>query len=74
MVTLVTATAAVLGFTLVAGLVAIVVFLLQIRSLMAQTSVALGAVDEGASRLAGHLQRIQQSTGAAAAELAPADR
>lgn len=74
MVTLVAVTAAVLGLTLVGGLVAIVGFLLQIRSLMAQTSAALGGVDEGASRLSGHLQRTQQSTGAAADAFAPADR
>jgi hypothetical protein len=73
MVTFVAVTAVVLGVTLVSTLLAILTFLLQIRSLTAQTSAALDGVDEGATRLSGHLHRIQQSTGAAASDLATAE-
>lgn len=73
MLTLVAVTAVVLGVTLVSALLAILTFLVQIRSLVAQTSAALDGVDEGATRLAGHLHRIQQATGAAAGVLAAAE-
>ncbi|WP_219415988.1 hypothetical protein [Pseudonocardia nigra] len=73
MLMLVVGTAAVLAVTLVAGLVAIVVFLTEIRTFLADTAATLEAVDEGATRLSGRLQRVQRATAAAAREL-PAGR
>ncbi|MDP9402598.1 MAG: hypothetical protein M3P85_04535 [Actinomycetota bacterium] len=73
MVTLVVATAAVLGVTLVGALVAVVFFVTQMRAFMAEVSAALDVVDEGTSRLAGHLEGMQRATQAAAGELAAAE-
>jgi Na+-transporting methylmalonyl-CoA/oxaloacetate decarboxylase gamma subunit len=67
--TLVVATAAVLGMTLVLALVAVLVFLLEIRGFLAETAAALDTVDERAMRLAGRVEHVQQSTAAAAGVL-----
>jgi hypothetical protein len=69
MLTLLAATAVIFGVTILGALVAILAFLSQIRSLMAQTAAALDGVDDGAARLSGHLHRTQQSTHAAASQL-----
>jgi Na+-transporting methylmalonyl-CoA/oxaloacetate decarboxylase gamma subunit len=69
MLTLVMATAAVLGATLVLALIAVLVFLTEIRSFMAQTAATLETVEQRATRLAGRVERVQQSTAAAAREL-----
>lgn len=71
MLTMVAWTAAVLGVALLAGLVAVLVFLVEIRRFVAETSITLLVVNERASQLAGRVQRIQQSTCAAASSLAP---
>lgn len=63
-------TAAVLGVTLVAGFTAVLIFLVQIRTFIAETSAALELADERAKRLAGHVERMQTATGRAATELA----
>jgi Na+-transporting methylmalonyl-CoA/oxaloacetate decarboxylase gamma subunit len=67
--TLVVATAAVLGATLVLALIAVLVYLIGIRGFLAETSATLGTVDERATRLAARVERVQQSTAAAAREL-----
>ncbi len=72
MLTLIVATAAVLAVTLLAALGAVLIFLMQIRSFMVETSVALDVVNEGAGRLAQRLQGMQRATQAAASELAVA--
>ncbi len=69
MLTLVVVTAAVLALILVVGLVAILVFVTQIRGFIGETSAALDAVDEGATRLARRFEGVQQATAAAASEL-----
>ncbi len=69
MLTLVLVTAAVLGAALVLALIAVLVFLTEIRAVMAQTATALDTVEQRATRLAGRIQRVQQSTAAAAREL-----
>jgi hypothetical protein len=66
-------TAALLALILVTALVAVLVFVMQTRAFMAQTSAALEVIDEGASRLANRLQRLQGATEAAAGELATAE-
>ena len=70
MLTLVVVTAALLAVTLVAALVAVLVFVVHIRAFMADTSTALQVTNEGATRLAGHLEGMQRATRAAARELA----
>lgn len=70
MVTLVVLTAALLAVTLVAALVAVLVFVVQIRAFIAEASAALEVTNEGAARLAGHLEGMQRGTEAAARELA----
>jgi hypothetical protein len=67
--TLVVITAAVLGATLVLALVAVLVFLIGIRGFVAETAAMLDTVDERATRLAARVERVQQSTAAAAREL-----
>jgi outer membrane murein-binding lipoprotein Lpp len=67
--TLVAVTAAVLGATLVLGLIAVLVFLFAIRGFLAETAATLDLVDERATRLAARVERVQQSTAAAAREL-----
>jgi uncharacterized membrane protein len=69
MATLVMATAAVLGATLVLALIAVLVYLTEIRAFMAQTATILDTVEQRATRLAGRVERVQQSTAAAAREL-----
>ena len=69
MLTLVVLTAVLLAVTLVAALVAVLLFLVQIRAFVADTSVALEATNEGASRLAGRLEGMQRATAAAASGL-----
>ncbi len=69
MLTLVVATAAVLGATLVLALIAVLVFLIGIRGLLAEAAATLETVDERATRLAGRVDRMQASTAAAAHEL-----
>ncbi len=69
MLTLVVATAAVLGAALVLALIAVLVFLIGIRGFLAETAVALDTVEERATRLAARVERVQQSTAAAAREL-----
>jgi uncharacterized protein YoxC len=66
---LVVATAAVLGAALVLALIAVLVFLIGIRRFLAETAVALDTVDERATRLASRVERVQQSTAAAARKL-----
>lgn len=73
MLTLIVATAAVLAVTLLAALGAVLIFLIQIRSFMAETSVALDLVNEGGRRLAQRLEVMQRATQAAASELAAAE-
>jgi Na+-transporting methylmalonyl-CoA/oxaloacetate decarboxylase gamma subunit len=68
--TLVVATAAMLGVTMVAALVAILIFVMHIRGFLAETSSALEVVDQRASRFAERLERIQPATHAAASHLA----
>jgi hypothetical protein len=67
--TLIVATAAVLGVTLVLALVAVLVFLFGIRGFLGETAAALDTIDERATRLAARVERVQQSTAAAAREL-----
>ncbi|MDP9386946.1 MAG: hypothetical protein M3Q48_03205 [Actinomycetota bacterium] len=74
MLTLVVVTAAVLGVALIAALVAALIFVTRIRSCMVETSAALSVVDDGASRLAGRLQRMQHAVHTAASELAGAEK
>ncbi len=69
MLALVVTTAAVLGAALVLALIAVFVFLIGIRRFVAETAVALDTVDERATRLAARVERVQQSTAAAAREL-----
>jgi hypothetical protein len=66
MLMLVVGTAAVLAVTLVAGLVAVVIFLAEIRARLSATAVALEAVDMGATRLAGRVQCVQEAAAGAA--------
>ena len=49
---------------------AVLVFVVQIRAFMAETSAALEVTNDGAARLAGHLEGMQRGTEAAARELA----
>jgi hypothetical protein len=67
--TLVVATAAVLGATLVLALVAVLAFLFGIRGFLAETAATLDTVDERATLLAKRVERVQQSTAAAARQL-----
>jgi Na+-transporting methylmalonyl-CoA/oxaloacetate decarboxylase gamma subunit len=67
--TLVAATAAVLGATLVLALIAVLVFLIGIRGFLAETAATLDTVEERATRLAARIERVQGSTAAAAREL-----
>jgi Na+-transporting methylmalonyl-CoA/oxaloacetate decarboxylase gamma subunit len=67
--TLVAVTAAVLGVTLVLALIAVLVFLIGIRSFVVETAEMLETVDERASRLAARVEGVQRSTAAAAREL-----
>jgi hypothetical protein len=71
MLTLVVATAAVLGAILVLALIAVLVFLTQIRAFIAQTATTLETVEQRAARLGGRVERVQQFTAAAARELPP---
>jgi hypothetical protein len=68
--TLVVATAAVLGAALVLALIAVLPFLIGIRGFLAETAATLDTVDERATRLAARVERVQRSTAAAARELA----
>jgi hypothetical protein len=72
--TLVLATAAVLAVVLVVGLVVVLVFLTEIRRLMADTASALEVVDRGTARLGSRLARVQAATAEAAGELPPGHR
>jgi hypothetical protein len=67
--TLVVVTAVVLGLTLVLALVAVLVFVVGIRGFLAETAAALDTIDERATRLGARVERVQQSTAAAAREL-----
>ncbi len=69
MVTLIAVTAAVLAAILVIALAAILIFVMQIRAFMADTSAALDVVNDRASRLARRLEHVQRSTRAAAVQL-----
>ncbi len=73
MITLVMVTAALLGVIVVAALVAILIFVMQIRRFLRQTSSTLELASEGAARFAGRIQSIQHATLAAAGELAPVE-
>ncbi len=73
MLTLVVLTAGFLAVTLMAALVAILIFVMQIGGFMAETAAALDVVGEGTGRLGQHLERIQRVIQAAASELAPAE-
>jgi hypothetical protein len=66
---LVVVTAAVLAVTLVVGLVAVMVFLTEIRAFLRDTAAILDAVEERATRLAGRIERVQHSTHLAASTL-----
>ncbi|MDP9444437.1 MAG: hypothetical protein M3P83_08845 [Actinomycetota bacterium] len=63
------ATAAVLGATLVLALISVLVYLTEIRAFMAQTATTLETVEQRATRLAGRVERVQQSTAGAARQL-----
>ncbi len=65
MLTLVVLTA-LFAVTLVAGLVVVLVFVVQIRAFIAEASTALEVTNDGAARLAGHLEGMQRATEAAA--------
>lgn len=70
MLTLVLVTAAVLGVTLVVGLVAALVFLVKIRRFATDTHAALVVVAERGGGLAGRLDGVRDGTEAAASEFA----
>ncbi len=70
MLTLVVATAAVLGVILIGALLAILVFAIQTGTFMAETAAALQVVDERARGIAARLERIQHAAHAAAGDLA----
>jgi hypothetical protein len=72
--TLVLATAAVLAVVLVVGLLAVLVFLTEIRRFMADTAAALEAVHRGSTRLGSRLVRVHAATAEAADELPPGHR
>ncbi len=74
MLTLVALTASLLAVMLVAALVAVLMFVMQTRAFLAETSAALEALEEGASRLAGRLERLQGATEVAARRLEIAER
>ncbi len=74
MLTLVALTASLLAVMLVAALVAVLMFVMQTRAFLAETSSALEAVDERASLLAACLERLQGATEAAAGGLEIAER
>jgi hypothetical protein len=69
MLTMVVATAAVLGATLVLALIAVLAFLVGIRGFLTETAATLATVDERATRLAARIERVQRSAAAAAREL-----
>ncbi len=69
MLTVVVVTATLFAVTLVAALVAVLVFVTQIRAFMAETATALEDTNEGASRLAGRLEGMQRAAAAAVSEL-----
>ncbi len=70
MLTLVAATAALLGLIVVVALAVILIFVTQIRPLVAETSAILEVVGERAGRLAERVERMRRATQAAASELA----
>ncbi|MDP9068451.1 MAG: hypothetical protein M3N53_08960 [Actinomycetota bacterium] len=74
MITLIMATAALLGVIVVAALVAILIFVMQIRRFLRQTLSALELAGEEAAGFAGRIQGIQHATLAAAGELTPVER
>ncbi len=74
MITLIMATAAILGVIVVAALVAILIFVMQIRRFLRQTTSTLELASEGAERFAGRIEGIHHATLAAAGELAPVQR
>ncbi len=74
MLTLVVVTAAVLGVTLVLALIAVLTFLIGIRGFLVETASALDTVEERATRLAARIERVQQSTAAAARGLSAGSR
>lgn len=73
MVTLIAVTAAVLAVILVVALMTILIFVMQIRAFMTDTSAALDVVNDRATRLAGRLEHVQRSTQAAATHLTQAE-
>jgi hypothetical protein len=72
--TLVVATTAVLGAALVLALIAVLAFLIGIRGFLSETATTLDTVEERASRLAARIERVQQSTAAAARGLSTGSR
>ncbi len=74
MLTLVAATAALLGLIVVVALAVILIFVTQIRPLVAETSAILEVVGERAGRLAQRLERMRRATQAAASELAATEK
>lgn len=73
MLTLVIATAAILGVILVVALAVILIFLVETKRFMGEAAAALERVDQGAARFAGRMERIARSTQAAARQLAAAE-
>jgi hypothetical protein len=67
--TLILATAAVLGVALIAFLVAVLVFLFGIRRLVGETHAALLVASGGAGQLAARLDEVHRAAAAAVREL-----
>jgi len=70
MLTLIAATVVLLGLILVVALTVVLIFVTQIRPLVADTSAILELVGVRADRLAQRLERMRRATEAAANELA----
>lgn len=69
MITLVLATAGVLGLTLIAALVVVLIFSIETGTFIADAAAALEVAAERAGRLAERFERIQRVTQAAASEI-----
>lgn len=69
MTVLILLTAALLAVVLVAGLLATLVFAVQIRAFVADTAAAMTKVEAGASRLAERLGAVHDASAAAATSL-----
>lgn len=70
MITLVLATAGVLGLTLIAALVVVLIFSIQTGTFIADAAAALEVAAERGSRLTERFERIHRVTQTAASEIA----